>query len=183
LSLLFAVVVMTWELPDPAQKPRGGENQLHALIKPTVAPTPTASVGPTIAPPRAEGADGASPPERCVLTGTASSDGISCPKGFTIAGDTAGLYPGKTVQLPLTLANPNSEDIRVRTIAVSVAGASDSSCSIVNLRTSSYAGPGFVVAAGASRTIFLPIAMSREAPDACQDVTFTLVYSGKAEVA
>ena len=108
---------------------------------------------------------------------------MSCPQNFTITGDAAGLFPGGTVQLPLTINNPNQQDIRVTSITVTVTDSSSASCGTSFLRTSNYTGPGFVVGANGSNTISLPIAMSRSAPDACQSVTFTLSYLAKAEQA
>jgi hypothetical protein len=108
---------------------------------------------------------------------------MACPKNFSIAGNTAGLYPGGTVQLPLTVENPNQQDIRVTGLTVSVVGTSASSCAASNLRTTDYTGPGFVVPGKGSRTISLPVTMARSAPDACQNVTFSLSYAGKAEKA
>lgn len=117
---------------------------------------------------------------RCVLeiAGT-----MSCPSGFAIAGNAEGLYPGKTVQLPLTIENPYEEELLVTAIDVAVTGTSASSCATSNLQASDYTGPGFAVQAKDSTSIVLSLTMSRAAPDACQSVTFTLAFTGEAEQA
>jgi hypothetical protein len=108
---------------------------------------------------------------------------MTCPRHFEIEGKAIGLYPGGTVQLPLSIENPNEEDILVTAITVSVTGTSASACGTSNLQATDYTGPGFVVRAKDSGSLSLPLTMPREAPDACQGVTFILSYAGKAEPA
>lgn len=114
---------------------------------------------------------------------TVGSVSVACPQGFTIAGDASGLYPGGTVELPLTLDNPYAEDIRVTSITVSVTGTSAPSCAASNLHTPDYEGPGIIVPAHGASSLSLAVSLSRSAPDGCQNVTFTLWYAGKAESA
>jgi hypothetical protein len=85
--------------------------------------------------------------------------------------------------LPLTVTNPNDHAIRVTSIEVSVTKTSTASCDASFLSTPDYTGSGFVVPADGSSMVSLPITMARSAPDACQNVTFTLAYAGKAEQA
>ena len=68
-------------------------------------------------------------------------------------------------------------------IDVSVTGTSASSCGTSNLQASDYTGPGFAVQAMDSTSIVLSLTMSRAAPDACQNVTFTLAFTGEADQA
>jgi hypothetical protein len=156
---------------------------------PIAAPTATADLSSEIAgPPDASsgassggGSSGGSSGEaRCVLE---SAGAMSCPKHFSIAGSAGGLYPGKTVQLPLIIENPYEEDIRVTAVNVSVTGTSVSSCDTSNLQTPDYAGPAFVVRGNDSVSFALQLTMQRSAPDACQSVTFTLAFNGEAEQA
>jgi hypothetical protein len=69
----------------------------------------------------------------------------------------------------------------VTEITVAVTGTSNPSCATSYLQTRNYEGPPVVVPAGGTNTVSVPVTMSRAAPDACQGVTFTLSYGGKAE--
>lgn len=184
--LLAAAVLLTIIslLPDRGPRTRGPQSA------PTGQPSPTASASP---PPRSAGdakaigglpsggpSSGSSGVVDCALVGGGE---IDCPKAFSIVGSAYGLYPGGTVRLPLDITNPNAEDIRVTSIDVSVVATSGGSCSPSNVHAADYAGEGFLVPAGESRTISLALTMSAQAPDACQNVTFTLSYSGEAEQA
>jgi len=106
-----------------------------------------------------------------------------CGQAFTISGGTDGLYPGNTAPLTLTLANPNSENIRVTEITVSVVGTTDPFCAASNLKTNDYDGSPLLVPANGTTSITLPITLLRRAPDACQGATFSLSYGGTAEQA
>ena len=132
---------------------------------------------------------GSSVPSAAAVTGgigsgvvecDSSSASAGCPKDFTIAGSVGGLYPGKTASLRLTIENPNGEDIRVEAVTVAVSGTSNDACSAAYLRTTDYDGAPFLVVANGSANISLPVTLLRGAPDACQGVTFTLSYGGKA---
>lgn len=182
LLLLTALILTIVTLDRGTREPeRAAPARPSQTTSPSPAPSPissaTAPVGP--GPSGAAGSAGGSG-AGCVAEEPGST---ACSRSFTLAGNTAGLFPGGTVQLPLTAENPNEEDIRVTLVMVSVAGTSASSCSASNLETTNYTGPGFVVPGNGSRTIALPVTMSRGAPDACQNVTFSLSYAGEAEEA
>ena len=97
---------------------------------------------------------------------------------FTITGSATGLYPGATKSLPLTIHNPYHFAIYVKSITVT-AGNASLSCPASNLVTSNFTGNRRVPRMG-ERTVVVPIQMVSGAPDACQDATFPLTYSGTA---
>ena len=182
LALLAAAVVLTIIYLDPeTREPEtAGPSQPTPTITPSTMSSPSPSVPSSPGVGQTDGGRSGDSGPQCVV---ANGRDVSCPQSFAIAGDASGLFPGGAVQLPLTIDNPNSQDIRVTSITVSVTDSSSASCSTSFLRTSNYTGPGFVVEANGSHTISLAIALSRSAPDACQSVTFTLTYGGKAEQA
>jgi len=102
---------------------------------------------------------------------------------FYISGDATGLYPGATVNLPLTVTNPNSAAIQVNSLTVSLSATDHPACvpDATSLTTSDYAGPPFVVPGNNGQaTVALPLTMPHGTGDACQDTTFTLTYGGTA---
>lgn len=177
LVLALAAVLLTILYLEPGTRvPEGaGPGESPQSVSPSPTPTESSAAPATSGRP----AGGGGTPQ-CVADGSGELD---CPRSFTIVGNAVGLYPGGTVQLPLTFTNPNQNDIRVTSVTVSVTGSSRPSCGASNLRTSSYSGPGFVVPGNGSGSISLPLTMSHAAPDACQNVTFTLSYGGRAEEA
>ena len=103
---------------------------------------------------------------------------------FYISGDVNGLYPGLSTQLPLTVTNPNTDDLQVNSLSVSVTGTSDASCPAGNIQVSNYSGPSFIVAKNnGTATVNVPISMPASAGDPCQGVTFNLQYSGSGQQA
>lgn len=172
LLLLAAAVILTIISLQPGpDEPGSGIPPLPSTSSPGV---PGASEG------SAQEGTGIGTVE-CVLAEPDAGSSIDCPRTFTIEGSASGLFPGATVPLLLTIRNPNDEAISVKTVTVSVAAASLRSCDTSVLHTTDYAGPGFVVRGHGSKVISLPLAMSRRASDACQKVTFTLSYDGRAE--
>jgi hypothetical protein len=102
---------------------------------------------------------------------------------FYITGDAVGLYPGATVNLPLTVTNPNSAAIQVNSLTVSLTGTDHPAClpNAANLTPSDYAGPPFVVAGNNGTAIVtVPVTMPHGSGDACQGTTFDLTYGGSA---
>ena len=124
------------------------------------------------------------------------------PKGsFTVAGRVEGLYPGASVQLPLTLTNPNSFGIRVTSVTVAVQTptapktSSTSSCSATAVQVGTHDATGFhpVTPLPASISVQVDLAkngvaptsavwlhMLATSPDACQGASFALSYGGSA---
>jgi len=185
LALLFlaAAVVLTVISLQDGRKQETLVGGSPAIGSSTPSPTPG---GPDASDASADGVsgddstDGTSDGVTCVL---ADSGGMTCPRRFTIEGSSVGLYPGATVQLPLRIENPNQEDLLVTAITVSVTETSASTCDVSNLQASDYSGPGFMIRANDGASLSLSLTMTREAPDPCQGVTFTLSYAGEAEPA
>jgi hypothetical protein len=100
-------------------------------------------------------------------------------RDFTISGQVDGLYPGARRGLVLTVANPNNFVISVQTLTVTVRAPSASGCPASTLSVAPFSGSLLVPANGtAARSVL--VTMSPTAVNACQDVTFPLVYSGTA---
>jgi hypothetical protein len=171
LALLFlaaAVVLTVISLQDGRKQETVGGSP--AIGSSTPSPTPGVP----------DASDASADGVTCVL---ADSGGMTCPRRFTVEGSSVGLYPGATVQLPLRIENPNQEDLLVTAITVSVTETSASTCDVSNLQASDYSGPGFIIRANDGASLSLSLTMTREAPDPCQGVIFTLAYAGEAEPA
>ncbi|MGC9974333.1 MAG: hypothetical protein ABSC36_02930 [Gaiellaceae bacterium] len=127
-------------------------------------------------------------------TGSGSGNGSASTAGadFTITGGVSGLEPGLTLPIALTLANPNSVQIYVTKLTVSVSSNSTrSGCDSSNLQltqsdassTNSIAVPakGKVTLTSAPRApqiTFIDLPTVNQ--DACKNASFTLAYSGSA---
>lgn len=99
------------------------------------------------------------------------------PPGFRITGSADGLLPGIPGSLTVTVRNPYRFRIRVTALRASVRDARG--CSAGNLKPVALRRP-FVVPARGSRRFLLPISLAADAPNACQDARFRLVFSGRA---
>ena len=97
---------------------------------------------------------------------------------FTIAGSVAGLYPGLTVPMVLTISNPKSFPIVVTSIKTTV-GAASAACSASNLAVTAFSGQLLVPALGSAGTT-VQVSMAQSASDVCQGATFPLIYLGLA---
>lgn len=111
------------------------------------------------------------------VSGSASSPGHT----FTITGSVDGLAPGRPAALRLTVANPESQPIRL-TSATAVPRAASPACPAGLLGVTAFSGtPETVVAARSQAVIQLTVTLSAQAPDACRKVSFPLTYTGQAE--
>lgn len=90
-----------------------------------------------------------------------------------------GLFPGATEKLVLTISNPNSFRIVVRSITVDARDAS-ASCGDHNLVTKDYIGPPVSIPRNGRARVSIPISMRPDANDSCQGATFPLVFGGTA---
>ena len=110
------------------------------------------------------------------------------PKAFTMSGGVTGLVPGRVVTLPVLVGNPNSQAIKILTIAVTAAGASPACPAAGNLALPYYdsSRPGaaaYIVPSRGTLTVPLSIqlvdAPSRD-QSGCKHVSFPLSYAGTA---
>jgi hypothetical protein len=100
---------------------------------------------------------------------------------FTISGSVGGLVPGSPTPLRVTVANPDSQAIRLNSVTAT-AGSAGSACPASLLTISTFSGtPETIVAARSQALIELTVKLSAQAPNACKKVSFPLTYAGKAE--
>ncbi len=107
----------------------------------------------------------------------------SAPYTFTISGAATGLFPGATVQLPLTVTNPNPDYIQVTSLTVAVTATDRPGCSIAgrNIQASSYSGPAFLVPRdNGTATVQVPVSMPDTVSNTCRGAQFSLTYGGSA---
>lgn len=97
---------------------------------------------------------------------------------FLVSGDVDGLAPGVTRTLSLQLSNPNSGEISVQSLTVTV-GDGHGGCAGSNVHVGPWSGPVFVPGRGTAQ-VSLPLTMLDSAPGACQGATFPLTYGGSA---
>ena len=104
---------------------------------------------------------------------------------FTIAGSYAGLYPGVSRSLILSITNPNAFPIDVTSLTATVSLVSgprvmhEPSCRPEDLDVAQYAG-GLSVPARGMNTTMIDLMLLPSAPDACQGASFALTYAGEA---
>jgi hypothetical protein len=107
--------------------------------------------------------------------------GARATSSFSISGSAAGLFPGKTVALVLTVTNPFTVSITVTSITATVSNAS-SGCVAAKLKVTSFSGH-LLIGAGKARKVTLKVSMYRSAPNACQGAEFPFQYAGLATAA
>lgn len=114
------------------------------------------------------------------LAMAAAGCGPTAPAGtpFTITGSVQDLTPGVQGTLELTAHNPNSVPISVSSLKVDTSRA-PAGCPASNLTTTNFTGTLDVPANGTAKKS-LPISLAATAPDACQNVAFSLTYTGAA---
>jgi hypothetical protein len=88
----------------------------------------------------------------------------------------SGLFPGKTLPLVLTLANPNKLAITVTTVKATVGNAT-ASCTATYLSVTGYSGHA-VIAAGKTGKVTVDVTMKTSAPNGCEGKSFPLHYTG-----
>lgn len=97
---------------------------------------------------------------------------------FTIAGNVAGMYPGLTAPMVLTVSNPKPFSIVVTSITTTI-GDANAACSASNLTVTAFSGQLLVPGLGSAATT-VHASMAKSAGDPCQGATFPLVYNGLA---
>jgi len=100
---------------------------------------------------------------------------------FSIAGSVAGLFPGKTLPLVLTVKNPQKFSITVHSLVTTVSNASKG-CIAKNVKVTGFSGH-LVVAAGKARKVTVHATMAHSAPNACKGAHFPFKYTGLATAA
>ena len=95
---------------------------------------------------------------------------------FTISGSMAGLFPGASLPLVLTVANPEPYKIVVTSITTTV-GSPTTQCPGTLVTVTPFSGKQSVPAHG-SVHVTVMASLAHAAPNACQGVTFPFVYSG-----
>ena len=111
--------------------------------------------------------------------GTKGSFVVSSQQRALGGGPRRGLFPGGAERLVLTVTNPNSFEIVVRSITVDARAANDG-CGARNLVTSDFTGPPLYVPRDGTRQVRVPISMRPNSADACQGARFPLVFGGTA---
>jgi hypothetical protein len=141
------------------------------LLSSTPAPHRTLLVGYGSSAPHAS----AAPETRPSGPGAAGGPAVS---SFSISGSVAGLYPGNTRSLVLTVTNPQKVAITVTPITTTVSNAS-TKCLAANLKVTKFSGH-LVVPAGKTAKATVDAEMAHSAPNGCQGAHFPLVYTALA---
>jgi len=97
---------------------------------------------------------------------------------FSIAGNVAGLYPGKTLPLVLSVTNSQASAITVTSITTTVGNAS-SVCTAKYLKVTHFGGHLHVGPKKTAKTT-VKVTLLHVAPNGCQDAVFPFTYSGQA---
>lgn len=111
----------------------------------------------------------------------------NCVKSFGVSvSPVGGLWPGRTVNLPVKYTNPYSFGIRVTQATVSVprvAGPNQTSGANSCVTGHIIVGPDtrtFPVAPNGSTNVEIPMSLSSDAPDACKSATWKLTVTAQA---
>ncbi len=99
----------------------------------------------------------------------------SSAKPLVVSGFVEGLYPGATSTLLVTVTNDNNVAIAVASMRVDASDAGPDCPASVLMFTPP--APGQVIAARATATVPVAVAMASDAPDACQGATFPLRHT------
>jgi hypothetical protein len=103
-----------------------------------------------------------------------SRDATAAGPDFTLSGSVEGLFPGRTVDLGVTVQNPQSLRLTVNTADVSVGDAS-TACLAANLSAQGFAG-SVTVGPHGTTTIPVELQLLDTAPDGCQGAAFPLTF-------
>jgi hypothetical protein len=110
----------------------------------------------------------------------------NCAKTFGVkVGQTPLLYPTVTRNLPVTYSNPNSFDIEVTTyrVSVSVPASKATICPASSLLVPTGTvtlAPRITLPKKGSAAATVPIGLGANAPEGCQDVTFSVTVDATA---
>lgn len=115
-----------------------------------------------------------------------ASESSACPHSFGVTvGQAPLLYPGLVRSLPVTFSNPNNFDILVTSyrVSVSVPATKVTTCPASNLQVPAGTitlSPRLTAPKNRSVTMLVPIKLSAGAPEACQQVSFTITLNASA---
>ena len=103
-------------------------------------------------------------------------------KGFCIAGDVTGLYPGANLPLSLTITNPQPVPITIQTLSVSSITGGTSACPTSDLSATAVTGLPFTVGSGVTQTGpgSLHVHLAGATGNSCQGFAWTFNYGGTA---
>lgn len=110
----------------------------------------------------------------------------NCLKTFGVTvGQVPTLYPSLVRQVPVTYSNPNSFDISVTTyrVSVSVPSSRSSACPASSLQVpagTSTLTPALTAPRNGSVSTTFPVRLPADAPEGCQDVTFSITVNASA---
>jgi hypothetical protein len=109
---------------------------------------------------------------------TTAPDGATelAARQFAIAGSVAGLYPGRSLPLVLTVSNSRSYAITVTSIRTVVLNAS-SLCTASNVKVTKFVGKLYVRAKKTAKAT-VTVSMAHAAVNACQGARFPFHYAG-----
>jgi hypothetical protein len=107
-----------------------------------------------------------------------SGQKASAAVAFSIAGDVAGLYPGKTLPLVLFVTNRQASAITVTSITTTV-GNSSSVCTAKYLKVTHFGGHLHVGPKKTAKTS-VKVTLLHSAPNGCQGAVFPFSYAGQA---
>jgi hypothetical protein len=114
----------------------------------------------------------------CVLPAPAPKPPANGHRDFVVSGSVENLRPGGSRPMVLTVRNPNSVAISVRSVTVA-AGAAGPSCPASALTLPRWTGRLTVPKRGTA-TLSVDVALEATAPDACQDARWPLTFGGSA---
>jgi hypothetical protein len=87
------------------------------------------------------------------------------------------MYPGRHARLRVTVLNPSPVAVTMTSVQTAIGDAA-SGCKGSNLVVRRFHGSRIIPAHGSGR-VRLRVRMRRRAPDACQGVTFPLLFTGQ----
>ena len=105
---------------------------------------------------------------------------VAVPGRFSISGTVAGLYPGVSLPLVLSVTNPRHHWIVLHNVTAAAADAS-TGCLASNLSVSSFSGQLPIPALGSAH-VTLQASLAHGAGNPCQGAVFPLAYTGSATV-
>lgn len=118
-------------------------------------------------------------------TDTGGGNGSTKEFGVTV-GTVSGLWPGRTVSLPVTYTNPHGFAIHVDTLTVTAStpeAAAAAGCTGAHLAVpdgTASLSPVVEVPARAATNSGIEVGLRHSAPDACKNVTFTVTVTATA---